>query len=239
MFDQEIYANSDWIDFIYESVDQEWLDYQHRQKQPSDKTILSLFDFSGNWSRPYARAGYNVVQIDIKLGDDINDFCVEHLVEELGVEEVHGILAGVPCTDFACSGARWFADKDADGRTDLSIELVWQTLRTVELFCPKWWVIENPVGRMPRLIDALNSKPFYFNPCDFGKGQEDEDYTKKTGLWGQFVPPTIKNIGEDRSVYPAQGSKMHKKYGGKSEKTKMLRSITPRGFAQAFYECNP
>ena len=35
------------------------------------KTILSLFDASGNWSAPYRRAGYRVIQRDIQLGQDI------------------------------------------------------------------------------------------------------------------------------------------------------------------------
>jgi len=35
------------------------------------KTILSLFDYTGNWSKPYRDNGYNVIQVDIKLGMDI------------------------------------------------------------------------------------------------------------------------------------------------------------------------
>ena len=33
--------------------------------------LLSLFDYTGNWSRPYREAGWHVVQIDILLGQDI------------------------------------------------------------------------------------------------------------------------------------------------------------------------
>ena len=36
------------------------------------KTIVSVFDFSGEWSRPYAENGYEVIQIDIKKGKDIS-----------------------------------------------------------------------------------------------------------------------------------------------------------------------
>lgn len=35
------------------------------------KLLLSLFDHSGNASRPYKENGWEVKQIDIKLGDDI------------------------------------------------------------------------------------------------------------------------------------------------------------------------
>jgi hypothetical protein len=235
------YADPAFFESINESNnDPDYLEYIEGRRTFSniEKNILSLFDYTGNWAEPYHRAGYNVICMDIKAGQNVNDFSVEYLCEEWGLYNVYGILAGVPCTDFACSGARWFADKDLDGRTEASIELVYQTLRTIELFDPAFWCIENPVGRMPRLVPELDVKPWYFNPSDFARDFEGEDYTKKTGLWGKFVPPTVNNLGEDRSVFPSQGSKMHRLYGGKSEHTKTMRSITPLGFSQAFFECN-
>ena len=38
------------------------------------KTLLSLFDYSGQWSAPFADAGWTVVQVDIKHGHDIKKF---------------------------------------------------------------------------------------------------------------------------------------------------------------------
>ncbi len=38
---------------------------------PFQKTILSLFDYSGNWSKPYEDAGYNVIRVDKKRGLDV------------------------------------------------------------------------------------------------------------------------------------------------------------------------
>ena len=199
------------------------------------KTILSLFDYSGVWSQPYFDAGYDVICFDIQNGQDINNFCVDHLLDEWGLGLVHGILAAVPCTDFSGSGARWWRDKDQRGDTQLSIELVNQVLRTVELFDPAWWVIENPVGRLNRLVPGLSEYgPWYFQPCDFG-----DPYTKKTGLWGVYTQPNAATLGADWSVRPTQGSKMWSCFGGKSLRTKNRRSMTPPGFAQAFFQCNP
>jgi hypothetical protein len=107
-------------------------------------------------------------------------------------------------------------------------------LRFVALYRPKWWALENPVGRMrkwlgpPRLI---------FNPCDYaGWGDETDRYTKKTLLWGEFNPPE-KRWQEPVKVC-SQGSWIQK-LGGASERTKGLRSMTPLGFAKAFREANP
>lgn len=37
-------------------------------------TVLSLCDFTGNWSRPYREAGYDVRQVDLKDGEDVRLF---------------------------------------------------------------------------------------------------------------------------------------------------------------------
>lgn len=198
--------------------------------------LLSLFDYSGNWALPYAENGHDVILWDIKhtcnmfdMFSDINEACADYFYENIfdNFGTVDAILAAVPCTDFAASGARWWEKKDLSGQTQKSIDLVYQTLRIIDLCSPDFWAIENPVGRLSKLVPEVG-KPRYFQPYWFG-----EPYTKKTGLWGKFNMPQPTNM-----VEPTEGSKMHKKYGGKSEKTKELRSVTPLGFAQAFYECN-
>jgi hypothetical protein len=196
------------------------------------KTILSLFDYSGRWSRPYKENGYDVFQVDIKLGIDI----LELQPEDLPFESVYGILAAPPCTDFAGSGAQYWKAKDDDGRTEASLALVRKTLDFVDVYDPKFWALENPVGRLPRLVPRLG-KPWYFNPNQFagyleGEEAERECYTKRTGLWGEFNIPVVKEL----PVSP--GGSWIMKLGGKSERTKELRSMTPLGFAYAFYEAN-
>lgn len=157
-----------------------------------DRVILSLCDFSGSWSRPYAEAGYTVHQLDLKTTGDIR------LFEYPG--HVHGILAAPPCTHFAVSGARWWSEKtDADLLEALSV--VDACLRLVTVCQPKWWAIENPVGRLTRWI---GEPAMYFDPYEFG-----DPYTKKTGLWGRFNMALLRN-----PVEPVEGSKMWAKYGG-------------------------
>jgi len=207
------------------------------------KTILSLFDYSGEWSQPYIDAGYNVIQIDKQIeGIDINDFCVAYIAEEIGLPPfVHGIIAAPPCTHFTTACNRLWKDKDADGRTDTDLNLVRKVLATVDYyqdtaedvkeFALKWWVLENPVGRLNTLLPYLKEfGPRYFHPYEFG-----DPYTKKTGLWGEFAFPEKNPVEPIRTC--AQGSWLQK-LGGKSQATKNARSKTPPGFAQAFFEAN-
>lgn len=178
-------------------------------------TILSLCDFTGEWSRPYREAGYDVVQIDLQHGQDVR-------LLEAPPYRVHGILAAPPCTEFAGSGARWWKQKGEGPLLD-GLAIVDACLRIVAITQPKWWALENPVGRLRRWIGP----PAYtFHPCDFG-----DPWTKKTLLWGRFNPPV------KRPVEPTEGSKLWRL--PPSPDRAMLRSITPAGFARAFFEANP
>jgi len=190
--------------------------------------IVSLYDYSGTWSEPYRRAGYRVLQVDKKLGFDIYKWNYKVLNPGL----VAGILAAPPCTDFSGSGAQYWPEKDTNGTTNSSIKLVKKILEIVKYFNPKFWVIENPVGRLNALIPELKKYgPWYWQPYWFG-----DAWTKKTGLWGKFnLPKRTKNVTPIK--FSSQGSWLQL-LGGKSEKTKELRSITPPGFALAFFEAN-
>lgn len=190
------------------------------------KVILSLCDFTGNWPRFYREAGYEVRCFDLKTTGD-----VRLLKKQKGL--IHGILAAPPCTVFANSGA-WVKRSDADMIEGLSVvdsclRLVWAHRRTLA-----WWSLEHPTGK---LRSYLGDPLMIFDPCEFG-----DAYTKKTLLWGNFTPPAPLFSGEDREVSPvracSQGSWIQT-LGGKSERTKTLRSMTPLGFAKAFFEANP
>jgi hypothetical protein len=198
------------------------------------KTILSLFDYSGNWSRPYKEAGYNVYRVDVKHDIDILSLDIDRDIKPLG--KIYGILAAPPCTDFAGSGAQYWKAKDADGRTARSLALIHKSLEIIDKTNPVFWALENPVGRLPTLVPKLG-KPWYFNPHEFagwlhGEDAERERYTKRTGIWGVFNRPEKTPL----SVVPGCNPIMS--LGGKSERTKELRSMTPMGFAYAFYEAN-
>jgi len=145
----------------------------------------------------------------------------------LGRKYFYGILSAPPCTDFSVSGAQYWGEKDEDGRTNHSCILVHQTLMIIKYFNSNFWVLENPIGRMEKLIPEMKKyRLLSFNPCDFG-----DPYTKKTILYGKFNPFLVQ-----KPVKPTDGSKMHFISPGK--KRSEIRSTTPLGFAQAFFEAN-
>jgi len=190
----------------------------------ADKTILSLCDYSGTWSQPYTDAGYHVERIDLAHGQD-----VRLLKKPAG--SVRGILAAPPCTCFAIAGARW---KRTDAEMLEALSVVDACLRLVMACAPDWWALENPVGT---LKNYLGPPAFYFEPCDYG-----DAYTKKTCLWGRFKSPKPTNRVEPITVLPGHNriDVYWKDQGAKLGKERQqLRSITPKGFAEAFFTANP
>ena len=207
----------------------------------SKKVILSLCDFTGQWPRPYIEAkkemNGELVNIDhdnvTSITADVRD--IESWLDTMSSEWTpHAVLCALPCTDFASSGARWFKQKDESGVTDKSVDLLRACIRIAER-SKTWWALENPVGRLPQWI----GKPkMYFQPCDYG-----DAYTKKTALWGDFntdLPKKpVKPVYYKTKDGKKRGSHHWYTMGGKSQKTKTLRSITPTGFSSSFFKANP
>ena len=193
------------------------------------KIILSLCDYTGNWSKPYKDAGYDVRTFDLQHNPD-HDI---RLIKKIN-EPIYGILCAPPCTAFALSGAQYWPKKDKDGSTLEGLSIVDACLRIVLVHKPRFWVLENPVGR---LKDYIGDYCYTFHPYEFAgyTNSDDDRYTKKTLLWGNFNPPIKKPLEPLKTS--AQGSKIQI-VGGKSKNRQNFRSATPLGFALAFYQAN-
>lgn len=217
---RRIYCNTTHRVYYHRAIQQEL------SQDNSSKTILSICDHSGNWSRPYNEAGYQVVQIDLDLnGLDIRlmEYCDKN---------IHGILAAPPCTHLSSSGAvHW--KKKGDIALLEAMSVVDACLRAVAIYKPRFWALENPVGRLSRYL----CKPrLIFNPSDYGT-----PYTKTTCLWGKFnipkprpcpVPSTPTGHHSIDRYWKDQGKRLGKDRA-------RLRSITPPEFSHAFFTANP
>ena len=213
----------------------------------SNDVIFSLFDHTGEWSKPWHDAGYDVRTYDLKRGDDLQEFFPMGDIMEAKEEgkNIVGVLAAPPCTSFAVSGARWWATQHDQANEELlSKKYGWQASRSfdtpleyanalvalTELFieeaAPEFFAVENPVGRITEQ-NKLPKATLSFDPYHFG-----DAYTKKTLLWGTFNTnlPTAK-------VDPILGSYMSV-LRGDDPAQKAERSITPEGFAYAFFIAN-
>ena len=195
-----------------------------------NKTILDLAGGSGAWSAPYKEAGYDVRLITLP-GYDVT---VYH-----PPKNVYGILAAPPCTEF--SKARTRAKEPRDLKKGMLIvkaclNIIWECRYNPQYQkdgALKFWAFENPYNAFLQYF--LGRPSFIFHPWEFG-----DEYSKITALWGWFnLPKKIKkeyilskndkqnNMGKYKSILEITSSKQSD-----------IRSVTPPGFAKAFFKAN-
>lgn len=222
--------------------------------------VVSLFDESGNMGRCWAEKGAIVYCFDTQNKGTVvpvgkgwmyflnQDLSLEESIEDISEIYQPDIIFGFPpCTDLAVSGSMHFKNK-ASKNPNFQLEAT-SLARQVEKLgqlSEKPWFVENPIS----VLASLWRKPDeYFHPYEYGGYLSEDDqhprwpeyiaprdhYRKKTALWtgNGFKMPAKKSLGD-----PREDSAQHRKLGGKSAKTKQIRSETPRGFAQAVMEAN-
>jgi len=162
--------------------------------------------------------------------------------------DVHGVLAAPPCRVFTRAGARLWPTWDASGETEEELGLVRRVLAYVEAVQPVWWALENPPGRLWKqdgtgLLQAeLGEHRFCFDPHDYaghlsGEASERERYTKRTCLYGDFQDPVP--AGLEPTPMPEHLPKGRRDWVSRqSSSHKVIRQITPGGFAVAFALAN-
>lgn len=228
------------------------------------KVAIFLFDYTGIMAKPWADAGYlcycfdgqhpsgvtkgsheNILNVGMWI--DPYDHGVYFKIKQITGDDICFVFGFPECTDLAVSGAAHFKSKSSKNPffQDKAMKHVYLIRDLgVWLNCP--WALENPVS----VISTMWRKPDYkFHPYEYGGYLPESDkhplypeyikprdaYPKKTCIWsgnGFIMPPK-------KPVYVEPGfSDQHKKLGGKSLKTKNIRSATPRGFAQAVFESN-
>lgn len=227
--------------------------------------IWSLFDGSGLMCEPWVKAGHTAYCFNSDNADHgayrevrvIHDklHYVDVWIDEYFLSRVSGmgipkpdiIFSFPPCTDIAVSGAAHFAKKlEEDPLCQQKAVDCCKVAAAIGEFLQVPYVIENPVS----VLSSLWRKPDHtFNPSDYGGYLPEDDkhplfpdlikprdaYPKKTCLWSGrgFVMPDRKPV-EVEEGYSSQ----HSRLGGKSQKTKTIRSLTPRGFALSVFEAN-
>lgn len=199
---------------------------------PFDRpVILDIGGGTGEWSRPYRlHGGYEVIIIDpivypyLTASSLVSKGIAGVLANE---REVRGVLLAPPCTEFAGSGARWWAGKDPALLANAT-GIVRDMLAVVSLINPKWWALENPVGRLARMVPELGQHRYTWQPWHFGDAE-----TKLTCIWGDHTQP-VRTVSERPKDARAR---VHLEPPGPYRWVR--RSVTPQGFARAFFEANP
>jgi len=231
--------------------------------------VISLYDYTGEALKPWAKNGYTCYAFDIQHDKDfqecdvytesaglisynyadLHDFNTHKKIFNFfnGRRVIFGMAFPV-CTDLAVSGAAHFKRKE-EANPGFQDKAAQHAIDCAHLFedlgCP--YFIENPVS----VLATKWRKPDYsFHPYEYGEYIPDDEaehprwpdyiapkdaYTKKTCLW---TSKSFRMPHRLPTCKPNGYSTQHLKLGGKSKRTKDIRSATPRGFATAVYEFN-
>jgi hypothetical protein len=227
-----------------------------------------MFDESGLMLRPWAERGFECyaydklndgrvetfigggviryVQADLMPDDWRVEGSTNAAIEAIIALDPLFVFGFGPCTELATCGAKHFASKLAiDPDCQARAVALWRTTETVGLRTGSPWFAENPRS----VLSTMYRRPdFKFDPADYGGYLAEDDvhptypeiipprdaYTKETWIWhgNGFVVPGRRYV-VDCGYYPGWSN-----LGGKSERTKRIRSTTPRGWAIAVHFAN-
>lgn len=160
-------------------------------------------------------------------------------------ENVYGILAAPPCTEFSVLNCKAEPRKRDEAA---GMEIVNACIRIINQCSPVFWALENPRGHLRKYLGVpkLNFQPWYYG----------DPWTKATDIWGNFnipqrlfqnwadVPKLDLYIRPNREkpnfayLHKSAWDKIPQLHFHKPETDAEFRAMTPPGFAKAFYEAN-
>lgn len=187
----------------------------------SKKIILDLCGGTGAWGKPYKDAGYDVRLITLPMFDVTDPYVIEECIKL----KPYGILAAPPCTMFslARAGAKTPRDfKEGMRCVEACLKIIWEVRKIYPL---KFWALENPRGYLRQF---LGQPAYHFQGWFFG-----DKIKKPTDIWGYFNEPK-----ENRTQKPSYPRKGPGSWANKGKGGSPIRSITPPGFAKAFFNAN-
>jgi len=175
--------------------------------------ILVACEYSGRVRDAFIGAGHDAVSCDIlpteKPGPHHQGSVLDILNDGWDM-----MIAFPPCTHLASSGARWFAEKRADGRQQEGVDFFMRMINApIERIA-----VENPIGIMSRTYRKPDQ---IIQPWQYGHGE-----TKATCLWLKNLPllqPTRVVEGREPRMWKLPPSKDRAK----------IRSETYQGIADA------
>lgn len=220
------------------------------------KVIFDLCGGTGCWSKPWKDNGYKVIVMTVPKYDITKWREYPEIVELIEKNQIYGILAAPPCTMFSIARNDKTAKLPRDLRSGMKIvnacmEIIHECLYVQhKLSLPglKFWALENPNGGY--LKRFIGKPTLVFHPYEYG-----DPYTKRTALWGEFKELKKNEVKPREFEHPTtKGARDfvscvehfadlkdipegYKEMTGYSNR-KIMRSMTPQGFANAFYQAN-
>lgn len=152
-------------------------------RERRERVVVGLFAGLGGFSAAFEDSDeWRAVTVDIEQEFEplIRGDVGRMWPSDLGVQP-DVVLASPPCTLFSFAGnhEHWDLENHVPVTPEArdAVALVHHTLGVIKGLNPRFWFVENPVGRMQWFIDEEPRRVTY---CRYG-----ESYMKPTHLWGE------------------------------------------------------
>lgn len=192
--------------------------------------VLVACEESGAIREEFRKLGHDAWSCDIQDASDGSPYHIKGDAIDAGTQPVWDlIIAHPPCTHLANSGARWFAQKRADGRQQAAAEFFMQCYN----FPARFVAVENPVGVMSSMFRRPDQ---IVQPWMFG-----DEATKTTCWWTKGGLPPLEPtevVGKGERTITKSGRSLPTWYNlppSNPDRAK-LRSKTFQGMAKAIAE---
>lgn len=204
-----------------------------------NEAVISLCDLTGNAVRPWAEAGYECWCFDIghSIRRPRQEGNIHYVwgdvrsVKRPTTKKIAFAFAQTPCTHTAVSGARDFETKG--GLMLIDALMMFEAARQVCEWSGAPYMMENPVTMISSL-PHIGKPHYYFSPDQFTQLCPEDNYTKKTSIWGGngFVMPAP---CPDLTLGPPD-NRIH--FASPGADRADFRSAAPMGFFRAVFQAN-
>jgi len=191
--------------------------------------VLDLFCGLCGWSQAFKERGHDVVTVDNNpkfnstICKDIMELTAKDF-EKYGHFDV--ILASPPCNCFSIASVYRHWDNGIPKEdTKKAIELVFHTLKLIDDLKPTFWILENPMCMLRKVI----GKPTVtITQCQYGR-----DVMKPTDLWGDLPKSFEAKRCKNGDICHERSPRGSHKTGIQSLKNPELRAKIPYGLSLA------
>jgi len=185
--------------------------------------VLIACEYSGTVRDAFLAAGHDAMSCDLLPSDRPGPHYQGDIVDILR-DDWDLMIAHPPCTHLAVSGAKHFAQKQADGRQAAALDFVRMLMAApIPRIC-----VENPVS----IISTRIRKPDQIiQPWQYG-----HEATKTTCLWLKGLPPLVPTniVGKGARHVTKSGKSLPQWYNlPPSADRWRIRSATFQGIADA------
>jgi hypothetical protein len=154
------------------------------ESEQATRHCLDLFSGLGGFSTAFAdKPDWEVTTVDVaeEFNPDVQADVLNLRPSDLRNPDV--VIASPPCTAFSMAASGTHLDADGSPVSEWgaeSLALVHHTVGLIAGLDPDWWVVENPMGGMRKVLGQPDAHVWW---CQYGANR-----AKPTDLWGNLPP---------------------------------------------------